>query len=139
MLDYCIILTMRINKPISNCMKNYVSLVFIFIALTNSAISIAQPKPQDKKSIPIEDSAINLQKDVHYRIIQNQIQLTNLQPEEYDKLAILDLQGTILVKKTVHTPTAVLDITMLEDGVYILQLRSSVRLKEKTIKFIIRK
>lgn len=120
-------------------MKNYISLVFIFIALTNSAISIAQPKPQDKKSIPIEDSAINLQKDVHYRIIQNQIQLTNLQPEEYDKLAILDLQGTILVKKTVYTPTAVLDITMLEDGVYILQLRSSVRLKEKTIKFIIRK
>jgi hypothetical protein len=119
-------------------MKNFTALVFILLALSHTA-TFAQARSRDKKSIPVEDSAINIQKDVHYRIIQNQIQLTNLQHEDYDKLAVLDLQGTVLVKKTVTTPSAVLDITMLDDGVYILQLRSSVRLKEKTIKFIIRK
>ena len=119
-------------------MKNFAVIVFALLVCSGST-SFAQSKPQHKKGIPIEDSAINAQKEIHYRIIQNQMQVTNLQHEEYDKIAVLDLQGNILVKKTVTCPSELLDITMLEDGVYILQLRSSVRMKEKTIKFIIRK
>jgi hypothetical protein len=47
------------------------------------------------------------------------------------------MQGAVLLQQIVTTTTARLDVSHLAEGVYLLVLRSSVALKEKTIKFVV--
>lgn len=71
--------------------------------------------------------------------VQNQLNVSKLNPEEYDRIAVYNMQGALLQQQTVSTTIARLDISNLTDGVYLLTLRSSLTLKEKTIKFVVRK
>ncbi len=71
--------------------------------------------------------------------VQNQLTVSNINLEEYDKVAIYNMQGVQLQQQTATTTMARMDISQLPDGVYLLVLRSSVSLKEKSIKFVVRK
>ncbi len=71
--------------------------------------------------------------------VQNQLNIFNIIPEEYDRAAIYNMQGAMLQQKTINTSTARIDISNLSDGVYLFVLRSSAALKEKSIKFVVRK
>ena len=71
--------------------------------------------------------------------VQSQLNVSNIDPEEYDRVAIYNMQGAMLQQKTINTSIARMDISNLPDGVYLLILRSSGSLKEKSIKFVVRK
>lgn len=71
--------------------------------------------------------------------VQNQLNIFNIKPEEYDRAVIYNMQGAILLQNTINTTTARIDISNLSDGVYLFVLRSSIALKEKSIKFVVRK
>ncbi len=71
--------------------------------------------------------------------VQSQLNVSNIDPEEFDRVAIYNMQGAVLQQKSINSSTARMDISNLPDGVYLLILRSSVSLKEKSIKFVVRK
>lgn len=71
--------------------------------------------------------------------VQSQLNIFNINPEEYDRAVIYNMQGAMLQQHPINTSTARIDISNLSDGVYLFVLRSSAALKEKSIKFIVRK
>lgn len=71
--------------------------------------------------------------------VQDQLRVSGLNPDEYDKLFVYNMQGAVLFQQKISTPSALLDLTNFSGGVYLLVLRSSVSLKEKTIKFLVSK
>lgn len=71
--------------------------------------------------------------------VQNQLLVSNMDPEAYDRIAVYNMQGAVVLQQKVTSATARLDASNLADGVYLLVLRSSASLQEKTIKFVVRK
>lgn len=71
--------------------------------------------------------------------VQDHLTVTNVDPAEYDRVSVYNMQGAKLQQKSVSSSTARLDISSLPDGVYLLILQSSITLKEKSIKFVVRK
>jgi hypothetical protein len=71
--------------------------------------------------------------------ITEQLAVTGLNKGEYDKIVVYNMQGAPLLKQTINGETARIDVSSLTEGVYLLVLHSSVTLKEKNLKFIVRK
>ena len=71
--------------------------------------------------------------------ITEQLTVTGLNKGEYDRLVVFNMQGDQLLKQTINGETARIDVSSLIEGVYLLVLHSSVTLKEKNLKFIVRK
>ncbi len=71
--------------------------------------------------------------------VQNQLNITNIDPEEFDRVVVYNMQGAMLQQKNITASTMRMDISNLPDGVYLLVLHSSVSLKEKNFKFVVRK
>jgi hypothetical protein len=82
---------------------------------------------------------LNSQLVLYPNPVQSQLTVSNINPDEYNRVLIYDMQGALLQQQTVSTSTSRIDINNLTDGVYLLVLRSSVSLKEKIIKFVVRK
>lgn len=106
--------------------------------ITGSSL-LAQTKTPIRTEFPADVSIINAQLDVFKNDVHNQVQITDLQVEKFDRISVIDKQGTVLIKKTVNGSVANMDFSQLQDGVYVLGLFSSSNMKEKTIKFIIRR
>lgn len=117
-------------------MKKQSLLLFLSIAISVATVS-AQSKEPAKKEIAPEVSVINAQLDMFKGNVGNQMQVTDLEVERFDRISVFNKQGAVLIKKTVNTSIAHMDLSQLEEGVYLLGLSSSSTLKEKTIKFII--
>lgn len=71
--------------------------------------------------------------------VQSQLNVSNIDLEEYDRVAVYNMQGAVLQQKNITTSTLRMDINHLPDAVYLLVLRSSTSLKEKNFKFVVRK
>jgi hypothetical protein len=71
--------------------------------------------------------------------VQNQLTVSNINADEYNRVIIYNMQGAQLKQQAVSTSMARFDISDLPDGVYLLVLRSTGSLKEKSIKFVVRK
>lgn len=71
--------------------------------------------------------------------VQSQLNVANIDPEEYDRVIVYNMQGAVLQQKNITTSTLKMDISHLPDGVYLLVLRSSTSLKEKNFKFVVKK
>lgn len=71
--------------------------------------------------------------------VQNELNVSNINNEDFDQLSIYNMQGALLQKQVIKGTTARMDITSLTDGVYLLVLRSSVTMKEKSVKFVVSK
>jgi len=71
---------------------------------------------------------------------ENELVVSNLDKDGgYDQLTIYNMQGTSLVRKSANGSSARLDVSNLPGGVYLLSLRSSSSLKEKTIQFVVKR
>lgn len=82
---------------------------------------------------------LNTQLVIYPNPVQSQLTVSNINPEEYNRVIIYNMQGAQLLEQTVNKSISRIDINNLTDGVYLLVLRSSVSLKEKAIKFVVRK
>ncbi|MBL0132019.1 MAG: T9SS type A sorting domain-containing protein [Chitinophagaceae bacterium] len=71
--------------------------------------------------------------------VQNQLTVSKLLSEEFDRLAVYNMQGMIQQQKSFTSSIAHMDVTGLTDGVYLLVLHSTTTGKEKSIKFVVRK
>ena len=71
--------------------------------------------------------------------VTDQITVTGLNKDEYDKLTVQNMQGAPLVQQTINGEYARFDVNSFAEGVYLLVLQSSVTFKEKNVKFIVRK
>ena len=104
--------------------------VFILMFLITGNLLLAQTKSPEKTELPADVSIINAQLDVFKSNVYNTVQLTDLDVEKFDKISITNKQGTVLIKKTVNTSIANMDLSQLEDGVYLLGLWSSTNIRE---------
>ena len=71
--------------------------------------------------------------------VTEQVTVTGLHKDEYDRLSVYNMKGDQLLKQTINGETTRIDVSSLIEGVYLLVLHSSVTLKEKNLKFIVRK
>jgi Secretion system C-terminal sorting domain len=70
--------------------------------------------------------------------VQNELVVSNLDKDGgFDQLTVYDMQGVSLVRKSTNGSSARLDVSNLANGMYILYLRSSASLKEKSVNFVI--
>ena len=70
----------------------------------------------------------------------NQLTVYNINTDEYSLLTVYNMQGALIQQQKINTDITRLDISNLANGVYLLVLRSSSSLiKEKSIKFVVRK
>ncbi|MEK7225419.1 MAG: T9SS type A sorting domain-containing protein, partial [Bacteroidota bacterium] len=71
--------------------------------------------------------------------VQDQLTVSNLKAEDFDKITVYNMQGAVILQQTAKGNAARLDVSSLPDGVYLLVLRSTVTLKEKSMKIVVRK
>lgn len=71
--------------------------------------------------------------------VQNQLTVSKILTEEFDRMAVYNMQGMLQQQQTFNNSIAKMDVTGLQDGVYLLILHSSSTGKEKSIKFVVRK
>jgi hypothetical protein len=93
------------------------------------------------KTTAVEKEVIQLTNKlvVYPNPVTEQMTVTGLNKDEYDRLSVYNMQGAQLLKQTINNETARIDVNSLPEGVYLLVMHSSVSLKEKNIKFIVRK
>lgn len=71
--------------------------------------------------------------------VQTKLTVSGLQQEEYDRITVYNMQGAMVLQQSANNNIARMDVSTLTDGVYLLVLRSSISLKEKSMKFVVRK
>lgn len=93
------------------------------------------------RSAATEKAAIQLTSKlmVYPNPVTDQITVTGLNKDEYDGLTIYNMQGAQLMKQSINSESARVDVNSLPEGVYLLVLHSSVTLREKNVKFIVKK
>ncbi len=71
--------------------------------------------------------------------VQSQLTISHFSMEEFDRIAVYNMQGAVLLQQKVNAPVMRLDVGHLTEGVYLLVLRSSVTLRERSFKFVVSK
>jgi|CXWL01.1.fsa_nt_gi hypothetical protein len=87
----------------------------------------------------IEQAAVVTKLVIYPNPVQNQLTISSINPEEYNLVTVYNMHGAMLQQQTVNSTSARMDISHMPDGVYLLTLRSSATLKEKSIKFVVKK
>ena len=85
------------------------------------------------------DGIVSAGQEVAVSFAQNQILITHMEEQEFDKILVFNMQGSLVLKQNVKNTNATLDLFPFDEGVYLLVLRSSKQNGEKTIKFVVRK
>ena len=94
----------------------------------------------EEEEISAKQEALTTKLVIYPNPVQNQLTVSNINPEEYDRVAVYNMEGARLQQLSVNASTARMDISSLPDGIYLLVLRStSALVKEKSIKFVVRK
>lgn len=65
--------------------------------------------------------------------------ISGLNDGGYDRISIFNMAGEKVMQQNVSGNSSKIDASSLIAGVYLVQLRSSVTLKEKSVKFVVRK
>ena len=121
-------------------MKKQLLILLIALLLVQAGSDAQLRKQASHSQEPlITELQANLSETGRYIFVQNQLLLTNLKEEEFDRIAIVNMQGSVVQKQTVSGPAVKLNLTELEEGVHLLLLHSSSRMKEKSIKIIIKR
>jgi hypothetical protein len=71
--------------------------------------------------------------------VQNELVVPGLKPGEYDRLFVYNMHGMIVAQQPVSGTTAFVNISRLDNGFYLLVLRSPALKTEKQTKFMIRR
>lgn len=86
-----------------------------------------------------DDTGITPKLIIYPNPVQNVLTVSAIDPDEFDRITIYNMQGAVLQQQPVRTTWAKMDISYLPDGLYLLVLQSSQTHKEKSIKFVVRK
>lgn len=100
---------------------------------------VSQKKSPGIYDAVTEEVRLNPRQEIYTSSAQNQLVITNLKPDEYDKAAVVNMQGAVVLKQSINATLLRLDISNLVDGLYLLILHSSASLKEKSVKFLVKR
>jgi hypothetical protein len=130
----------RVPDSISTSPNSLVKNTGLLAPHSESGASVKINSRAEKLLSPDSDhSPLTTQLVVYPNPVQNQLFVNVADPSEYDHLYIYDMRGTVMQQQPVSAAKMKLDISLLQDGVYLLMLRSAVTLKERMIKFVVRK
>jgi hypothetical protein len=101
---------------------------------TETTTIVAKSTETEKEVIQLTNRLV-----VYPNPVTEQMTVTGLNKDEYNSLSVYNMQGAQLMKQTINGETARVDVNALPEGVYLLVLHSSVTLKEKNLKFIVRR
>jgi hypothetical protein len=93
----------------------------------------------EAQGTPLAEIETNPKVMLYPNPVRDQLNISNLNPEEYQKLVVYNLQGALIAEQAIQGNYARVDVSKLTDGVYIVALRSSSMKKEKSMKFIIKR
>lgn len=99
-----------------------------------AAVPVAKTTETEKEVLQITSKLV-----VYPNPVTEQLTVTGLNKDEYDRLSVYNMQGAQLLKQTINSETARIDVNSLPEAVYLLVMHSSVTLKEKNMKFIVRR
>ena len=71
--------------------------------------------------------------------VSEKISVAGLNKDDYDRLTVYNMQGAQLLNQSVSGISVEVVVNSLPEGVYLLVLKSSVTLKEKNLKFIVKR
>lgn len=121
-------------------MKKHLLIMALSLLTMQAGTNAQQQKQINKPKDPVTTEwLVNSSIQGNCLYVQGQLLLTNLREEEFDHIAILNMQGEAIQKQTVSGPALRLDLTSIDEGVHLLLLRSSTRFKEKNIKLVVRR
>jgi hypothetical protein len=96
--------------------------------------AVAQEEQADNEKLVVANNLV-----VYPNPVQTTLTVSNIQQDGYDKVTVLNMQGAVVLQQATKGNFASVDVSSLPDGVYLLVLRSSLTLKEKSMKIIVRK
>jgi len=101
----------------------------------------AQTSQQAQEKVPVKMPAgeKDKQASVSYRFIDSHRVVIDLQDNTYDRLFLQDMRGSVVLKQGISMGFSGIDLNNLEEGVYLVILRSTLTLKEKSCKIVVRK
>ncbi len=71
--------------------------------------------------------------------VQGQLNVTGIDAAKYDWVAVYNMQGKLIMRQSVNSSSARMDVSHLANGTYLVSLRSSASGLERNLKFVIRK
>jgi hypothetical protein len=121
-------------------MKKHLLIMTLSLFTLQAGTNAQQQKQNNKPKDPVTTEwLVNSPISANCLFVQGQLLLTNLREEEFDHITILNMHGEVVQKQTVSGPALRLDLSSIEEGVHLLLLRSSTRLKERNIKLVVRR
>lgn len=122
-------------------MKKQLLIMLLYLLMVQAGVKAQlqkQVRQQQTEPLTTELQA-NFSETTRYVFVQNQLLITNLKEIDVDGVAVINLQGVILQKQNVSGPALRLNLSDLEEGVHLLLLHSSIRMKEKMIKMVVKR
>ncbi len=125
-----------------------VLLLFLLMQTFESSAQIFRYQKQSTKtperestsagSVQNEEKVVTPKLVVYPTPVQNQLVVSVINIEEYDKAVIYNMQGALVLQQSIKTTAVKFDVSGLIDGMYLLVLRSSATFKETNIKFAVK-
>ena len=110
--------------------------VFVLCNSLEAQIKSTEPKQAAARASVAEQDN---QQTISYRYVDNNQVVVDLRDNTYDRLLMMDMRGTVILKQAISMGFSRIDVSNLGEGVYLMVLRSSLTLKEKSSKFVVRK
>ena len=101
---------------------------------TETTTLVAKATEAKKEVIQLTNKLV-----VYPNPVTEQLTVGGLNKDEFDRISVYDMQGAQLLHQTISGTTTRIDTNTLPEGVYVLVLHSSVTLKERNVKFIVRR
>lgn len=93
----------------------------------------------EAENVTEDETEVDTKLSIYPNPVQEKLTVSNLQSGNYDMVSVYNMQGALLLKQTAKGNAINIDMTKLSNGVYMLVLRSSATLKEKSLKFVVKK
>ena len=117
--------------------KSFLIMLLLLLQVSLSAQTttpVSRTAATEKEVVQLTNKLV-----VYPNPVTEQLTVTDLNKDEYDRISVYNMQGAQLLKQTINNEMARIDVNSLPEGVYLLVMHSSVSLKEKNLKFIVRR
>ncbi len=89
--------------------------------------------------LPEDEESVLLQLRLFPNPVHQTLLVSNIPEGSYSTLRVLNVQGAQIYSQRITGSSQRIDVSRYENGIYIMQLESSNKLSEKSIKFIVRR
>jgi hypothetical protein len=101
---------------------------------TEAVITFARTQETGKEVIDLANKLV-----VYPNPVTDQVTIAGINKDEFDRISVYNLQGMKLLSLAIKSSAVRIDTNTLPDAVYLLVLHSTITLKEKNLKFIVRR